>query len=77
MMIFYTGMMCFSLVQFGLKIFYIIHEIKNKALTDNFRILFVLGTFLLSFVAMPIYFFAYLRKDDLQEPKPSLTENGA
>jgi hypothetical protein len=67
MMVFYPTMMCFSFVQLGLQIFYIIHEIKNKALTDTFRILFVIGNFFLPFVAMPIYFFAYLWKDSPQE----------
>lgn len=70
MLVFYPLIMCFSLVQLGLQIFYIIHEIKNKALTDTFRILFALGTFLLPFVAMPIYFFAYLWKDSPQESQP-------
>jgi hypothetical protein len=67
MFVFYPLMMCFSVVQLGLQIFYIIHEIKNKALTDTFRILFAIGTFLLPYVAMPIYFFVYLWKDNPQE----------
>jgi hypothetical protein len=70
MMVFYPLMMCFSLVQLGLQIFYIIHEIKNKALNDTYRILFAIGTFLLPFVAMPIYFFVYLWKDKPQELEP-------
>jgi hypothetical protein len=74
MMVFYPTMMCFSLVQIGLQIFYIIHEIKNKSLTDTFRILFAIGTFFLSFVAMPIYFIAYLWKDNAQELKSSSAE---
>ncbi len=67
MMIFYPVMMCFSLVQLGLQVFYIIHEIKNKAFTDTFRILFALGTFFMPFIAMPIYFVAYLWKDSPRE----------
>ena len=47
----------------GLQIFYIIHEIRNKALTHTFRILFVIGTFLLPYIAMPIYLFGYLWED--------------
>jgi hypothetical protein len=70
MMVFYPLLMCFSVVQLGLRIFYVIHEIKNKALTETFRILFAIGTFLLPYVAMPIYFFAYLWKDTPQEPQP-------
>jgi hypothetical protein len=55
-------------VQLGLQIFYVIHEIKNKALTDTIRILFTIGLFFLPYIAMPIYFFAYLWKDAPQEP---------
>jgi hypothetical protein len=67
MMVFYPLMMCFSLVQVGLQVFYVIHEIKNKALNDTYRILFAIGTFMLPYIAMPIYFFAYLWKDQPQE----------
>ncbi len=67
MMVLYPLMMCFSLVHLGLQIFYFIHEIKNKALNDTYRILFALGTFMLPYIAMPIYFFAYLWKDQPQE----------
>jgi hypothetical protein len=62
-------MMCFSLVQLSLQVFYVIHEIKNKALNDTYRILFAIGTFLLPYVAMPIYFFAFLWKDQPQAPE--------
>ena len=68
MMVFYLLMMCFSLVHLGLQIFYVIHEIKNKTLTDTMRILFTIGLFFLPYIAMPIYFFAYLWKDTPQEP---------
>jgi hypothetical protein len=68
MLMFYMLMMCYSLVQLGLQIFYVIHEIKNKALTDTIRILFTIGLFFLPYIAMPIYFFAYLWKDAPQEP---------
>ena len=67
MMVFYPVVMCFSLVQLSLQVFYVIHEIKNKALNDTYRILFAIGTFLLPYVAMPIYFFAFLWKDHPQE----------
>ena len=70
MMLFYPVIMCFSLVQLSLQIFYVIHEIKNKALNDTYRILFALGTFFLPYIAMPIYFFAYLWKDQVQESQP-------
>ena len=67
MMVFYPLMMCNTLAQLGLQVFYVIHEIKNKALTDTLRILFVLGNFFLPYLAMPIYFIAYLLKDRGQE----------
>lgn len=67
-LVFYLLMMCYSLVQLGLQIFYVIHEIKNKALTDTIRILFTLGIFFMPYIAMPIYFFAYLWKDTPKEP---------
>jgi hypothetical protein len=67
MMVFYPLMMCYSFGQMGLQVFYVIHEIKNMAMTDTFRILFVIGTFFLPYIAMPIYFIAYLWKDRPQE----------
>jgi hypothetical protein len=70
MIVFYPLIMCFSLVQLGLQIFYVIQEIKNNALNDTYRIMFALGTFLMPYVAMPIYFFAYLWKDQVQESQP-------
>ena len=51
----------------GLQVFYVIHEIKNMAMTDTFRILFVIGTFFFPYIGMPIYFIAYLWKDRQQE----------
>ena len=74
MMVFYPTMMCFTVVQFGLQIFYIIHEIKNKALADNHRILFAIGTFFLPHITMPIYYIAYLWKDASSEAKPAAVE---
>lgn len=70
MMVFYPTMMCFSLVQLGLQVFYVIHEIKNKALTDTIRILCVIGTFFMPIIAMPIYYFAYLLRDNPQTLQP-------
>jgi hypothetical protein len=67
LMVFYPLMMCNTLAQLGLQVFYVIHEIKNKALTDTLRILFVLGNFFLPYLAMPIYFIAYVWKDRGQE----------
>jgi hypothetical protein len=67
MLVFYFLMTCSSFTQLGLQIFYVVHEIKNKALNDTFRILFTLGIFMLPYIAMPIYYFAYLWKDRTQD----------
>ncbi len=63
-MVFYPAMMCFSFLQFSLQVFYIIHVIKNRQLTDLLRVLFALGAFFMPFIAMPIYFIAYFWKDN-------------
>ena len=55
--------------QLGLQVFYVIHEIKNKAMTDTLRILFVLAHFFLPYIGMPIYFIAYLWKDRCKKRK--------
>jgi hypothetical protein len=60
---FVAVMMAYSLTHFGLEIFYIIHEIKNKAVSETNRILFVLGTFFLPYVAMPIYYILHVWRD--------------
>jgi hypothetical protein len=60
---FVAVMMAYSFTHLGLEIFYIIHEIKNKAASETNRILFVLGTIFLPYVAMPIYYIIYVWKD--------------
>jgi hypothetical protein len=67
-------MFCYSFLALGLRIFYIIHEIKNSLLTETYRILFVLGTFFMPIVAMPVYFILYLWKDNPQEPGAGIQE---
>ena len=67
MTVFYPFMLCFSLMQLGLAIFYVIHAIKNRTLSDNNKILFVLGTFLLPYIGMPVYFIMHLWKETSPE----------
>ena len=74
MMVFYPLIMCLSVVQLGLQVFYIIHEIKNRALTDTFRILFAIGTFFMPYVAMPIYYFVSIWKDAPAVPPSTSAE---
>jgi hypothetical protein len=59
-------LICFPIVQLGLLIFYIYHVIQNKALTGTIRMLFAIGTILLPFIAMPIYFFTNVWKDSAE-----------
>ena len=63
MMLYLLAIMGYSFTQLGLQVFYIIHQIKNSSLLETHRILFVLGTFFLPFVAMPIYYLLHLWKD--------------
>jgi hypothetical protein len=57
--IIFLGVFCFKILQFGLKIFYVIHETRNRSLLNTYRVLFVIGTVFIPIVAMPIYYFAY------------------
>lgn len=60
MLLIYPLMMCFTIVQFGLQIFYIVHIVKNRILGDTPKVLYTLGTFFMPFIAMPVYFIASL-----------------
>jgi len=74
MMVFYPLMMCLSVLQLGLQVFYIIHVIKNQALTDTIRIFFAIGTFFMPYIAMPIYYFVSIWKDAPAAPPSSSAE---
>jgi len=67
MFIYFAAMMGYAFTQLGLQIFYIIHAIKSKAASETNLILFVLGTFFLPFVAMPIYYILHIWKDSPAE----------
>lgn len=73
MMIFFFFMMFFTIFQLVLKILYLILVIKNQQTTDLVRILFVLGTFYLPFIAMPLYFVLYYmnEKTEKEETQPA------
>lgn len=68
MLLYWAVMVGFTFSQFGLQIFYVIHAIKNRTTSDTNKILFVLGTYFLPFVAMPVYFLLHLWKDAPAEP---------
>ena len=58
--------MLYPFVQLALQVFYIIHEVKNKFLTDTPRILFILGSFFLPFIALPAYFIMHIWRDGVK-----------
>lgn len=47
----------------GLEVFYLIHVIKNDKADDAARILLGVGNFFLPFVAMPVYYYAYIWRE--------------
>lgn len=69
MMIAMPLFMLYPFVQLGLQAVYIIHEVKNKVLTDTPRILFILGTYFMPFIALPVYYVMYIWRD---APKPAV-----
>lgn len=55
--------MLYPLVQMALQVFYVIHEVKNKALSDTPRIFFLLGSFFMPYIALPVYFIMHIWRD--------------
>jgi hypothetical protein len=50
-------------LQFFLDVFYLIHVIKNTTASETLRIILGVGPFFLSFIAMPIYYYLYIWRD--------------
>ncbi len=73
MLLIYPLMMCFTIVQFGLQIFYIVHIVKNRILGDTPKVLYTLGTFFMPFIAMPVYFIASLWNYELPDSQITST----
>lgn len=63
-----------GLIQIALMVFYLAHILKNTAAAETARIVLGVGVFLLPFVAMPIYYWLYLR--DRQPPAWALARPG-
>lgn len=61
--IFIILMVFSSFLQMGMTAFYIAHIIKNKNGSDLLRIILGIGSYFLSFIAMPIYYFIYIWPD--------------
>jgi hypothetical protein len=58
---------CSILLEVGLLIFYLVHTIKNARASDSMRIVLGLGHLFLPFVAMPIYYYLYIRREQPPE----------
>ena len=55
---------CSLLLEVGLLIFYLIHTIKNTKASDAIRIALGLGHIFLPFIAMPIYYYLYIWREN-------------
>ncbi|HUE97652.1 MAG TPA: hypothetical protein VMN99_00275 [Anaerolineales bacterium] len=58
---------CSLFLEVGLLVFYLIHTIKNTKASDSIRILLGLGHLFLPFVAMPIYYYLYIWRENPPE----------
>jgi hypothetical protein len=74
-LIFFMFMIFFSIFQIVLKILYLVLVIRNKKTTDQVKILFVLGTFYIPYIAMPLYFVLYYLNEK-SEKEETLSAEG-
>ena len=51
-------------VRLALQAFYLAHVIRNTAAPDTLRVILGVGVFLLPFIAMSVYYYAYVWRDD-------------
>ena len=58
---------CSLFLEVGLLIFYLVHTIKNTKASDPMRIVLGLGHLFLPFIAMPIYYYLYLWRENPPE----------
>jgi hypothetical protein len=64
---------CSLFLEVGLLIFYLVHTIKNTKASDALRIMLGLGHLFLPFVAMPVYYYLFLWRENPPEwASPSL-----
>jgi hypothetical protein len=62
--IFLSVHVCGLFLEVGLLIFYLIHTIRNTKASDSLRIVLGLGHLFLPFVAMPVYYYLYIWRDN-------------
>jgi hypothetical protein len=56
------------LLTFGLLIYFILHIVNNSKLDDNERLVWILITVFLGFIAYPIYWYVKIWKDSPSDP---------
>lgn len=52
------------LITLGLMAFYLAHIIKNTLVSDTLRVIFGVGVFMMPYIAMPIYYFFFIWRDE-------------
>lgn len=67
-------MWCYSFTHLVAQVFYIIQIVKNKVIGDTPRILFILGTFFMPIIAMPLFFILHIWKDPVKVASAAETE---
>jgi hypothetical protein len=65
MILLFLLLIFFSIFQLAMKVLYILFVIRNKQASDLARVLFILGTFYLPYIAMPVYYVTYFLKEDV------------
>ncbi len=63
------------LLGFILDAVYLTHVIKNTAGSDTIRIILAFGIYVLPFIAMPVYYYLYIWRDDPPSWAKQLPEN--
>ena len=51
-------------LQLGLSAFYLAHIIKNHTGSETVQIILGIGVFMFPFIAMPVYYYLYIWRDD-------------
>lgn len=67
MVIFFPLMMFFTIFQFTMKAIYLFLLIGNERSKDMMKVLFVLGTFYIPLIAMPLYYVLDILKEENKE----------
>lgn len=53
------------LITLGLMVFYMAHIVRNTLVSDNLRVIFGVGVFLMPYLTMPIYYYYFIWREDI------------